>query len=157
MLPGYRIFLAICHFMTYVIILVFPIIFPLTKFNSLFLTLQQTLLNRTREIWWKNLTQWSSWNHILTSLNFWDVLQNLVRFGYALYCCIVVHILLIIYSDAFSSLIICLNGWVTASQWSTTKKPLHKIILSFLANIDTPGFTDRPRPNICHSTDHSVV
>ena len=29
-----------------------------------------------REIWWKNLKQWSSWNHILTSLNFWDVLLN---------------------------------------------------------------------------------
>ena len=76
-------FLVMCHSITYVIILAFRIIFPLIKFYSLFLTLQQTLLNRTREIWWKNLTQWSSWNHILTSLNFWDVLLNLVCFGYA--------------------------------------------------------------------------
>ena len=43
-------FLAICHSITYVIILAFRIIFPLIKFYSLFLTLQQTQLNRTREI-----------------------------------------------------------------------------------------------------------
>ena len=43
-------FLAMCHSITYVIILAFRIIFPLIKFYSLFLTLQQTLLNRTREI-----------------------------------------------------------------------------------------------------------
>ena len=46
----YRIFLAICHFITHIITSAFRIIFPLTKFYSLFLTLQQTLLNRTREI-----------------------------------------------------------------------------------------------------------
>ena len=42
-------FLAICYFITSVIISEFCIISPLTKFNF-FLTLQQTLLNRTREI-----------------------------------------------------------------------------------------------------------
>ena len=41
-------FLAIS--ITYVIILAFRIIFPLIKFYSLFLTLQQTQLNRIREI-----------------------------------------------------------------------------------------------------------
>ena len=50
MLPGYRNFLAICHFITYASISTFRILFPLTRFYSLFLTLQQTLLNRTREI-----------------------------------------------------------------------------------------------------------
>ena len=44
------IFLAICHFITCVVILAFHILYLLTKFYSLFLTLQQTLLNRTREI-----------------------------------------------------------------------------------------------------------
>ena len=130
MLPGYRIFLAICHFMTYVIILVFPIIFPLTKFNSLFLTLQQTLLNRTREIWWKNLTQWSSWNHILTSFNFWDVLQNLVCFGYA---GLIFLYTFCLWFTLWRFLVI--NNLL---QWKShcftmkhNKKPSHEVILSF--------------------------
>ena len=50
MLSGYRKFIAICHFIAYVVISKFRISFPSTKFYSLFLTLQQTLLNRTREI-----------------------------------------------------------------------------------------------------------
>ena len=50
MLPGYCNYLAICHFISYVVIPTFRILFPLTKFYFLFLTLQQTLLNRTREI-----------------------------------------------------------------------------------------------------------
>ena len=50
MLPGYCNYLAICHFISYVVIPTFRILFPLTKFYSLFLMLQQTLLNRTREI-----------------------------------------------------------------------------------------------------------
>ena len=101
-------FLAICHSITYVIILAFRIIFPLIKFYSLFLTLQQMQLNRTREIWWKNLKQWSSYNHILTSLNFLDVLQNLVCFGYAgLFFC--KEFSFDLSFNAFSSLIICFN------------------------------------------------
>ena len=28
------------------------------------------------EVWWKNLRQWSSWNHTLTSSDFWDMLWN---------------------------------------------------------------------------------
>ena len=50
MLPGYCNYLAICHFISYVVIPTFRILFPLTKFYFLFLMLQQTLLNRTREI-----------------------------------------------------------------------------------------------------------
>ena len=30
------------------------------------------------------------------------------------------------------------------------KQSSHKLILSFLANIDALGFTDRLKPNICH-------
>ena len=37
------------------------------------------------------------------------------------------------------------------------KQSSHKLILSFLANIDALGFTDRLKPNICHWTDHSVA
>ena len=44
------IFLAIWHFITCVVILAFRILYLLTKFYSLFLTFQQTLLHRTREI-----------------------------------------------------------------------------------------------------------
>lgn len=28
------------------------------------------------EVWWKNLRQWSSWNHTLTSSDFWDMLWS---------------------------------------------------------------------------------
>ena len=51
MLPGYRNFLAIYHFITYVVISTFRISFSLTKFYSCFLTPQQTLLNKTRDLW----------------------------------------------------------------------------------------------------------
>ena len=44
-------------------------------------SLQLTLLNRTREIWWKNLKRWRSLKNILTLSNFWDALQNPVCFG----------------------------------------------------------------------------
>ena len=127
-------FLAIYHFMiiTYVIVSAFRITFPLTKFYSLFLLLQQTLLNRTREIWWKNLTQWSSWNHILMSLNFWDVLQNLVCFAYA---GLILLCTFCLWFTLWRFLVI--NNLI---QWKSqcftmkhNKKPSHEVILPFFS------------------------
>ena len=117
LLPGYRNVLAICHSITYVAILTLRILFQFTKFYSLFLTLQQTLLNRTREIWWKNLTQWSSWNHILMSLNFWDVSQNLVSFDYE-GLVLLTHFAYYLLCNAFSSLMICLNVKSLLHNWA---------------------------------------
>ena len=43
------------------------------------------------------------------------------------------HFLLMIDSNACSSLMICFNGKVTGSQLNTTKKPSHKVVLSFFS------------------------
>ena len=78
-----------------------------------------------------------------------DVLQNLVSFGYA-GLIFQTHFASDLLCDAFSSLIICFNGGVTASQLSTTNRRRIRWFYLLLANLDAPAFTDRLGPNICH-------
>ena len=108
MLTGYCYYLAICHFITYVVILTFCILFPLTKFCSLCLMLQ---------------------HHILTLLNFWDVLRNLVCFGYAglILLCTFAYDLL---CNALSHIIDNFPQWKShCFIIEHNKQPSHKVIL----------------------------